>query len=127
MTTLTLDLPPDLYERLRQEAARQGKPERTVAQALLAERLMSHSDAGSEPPLAIQMAATIRALIAGKALGDFDQPPQGTPEDAIALLRSWAETDADDEGDEPWEAVLQAIDTHRSSDRKLFPELELQA
>ena len=46
------------------------------------------------------MAATIRALIAGKTLEDFDQPPQSTPEEAIALLRSWAETDADDEGDE---------------------------
>ena len=127
MTTLTLDLPPDVYERLRQEAARQGKPEQAVAQALLTERLRSPGDADSEPPLAAQMAATIRALIAGKTLEDFDQPPQGTPEEAIALLRSWAETDADDEGDESWEEVLRAIDTHRSSDRKLFPDLELHA
>ena len=127
MTTLTLDLPPDVYERLRQEAARQGKPEPAVAQALLTERLRSPGQADSEPPLAAQMAATIQALLAGKTLEDFDQPPQGTPEEAIALLRSWAETDADDEGDETWEEVLRAIDTHRSSDRKLFPDLEPHA
>jgi hypothetical protein len=124
MTTLTLDLPPDVYERLRQEAARQGKAERVLAQALLTERLRSPGDADSEPPLAAQMAATIHALIAGKTLEDFDQPPQSTPEEAIALLQSWAETDADDEGDESWEEVLRAIDTHRSSNRKLFPDLE---
>jgi hypothetical protein len=123
MTILTLDLPPDVYERLRQEAARQGKPERVVAQALLTERL-SPGQLDSEPPLAAQMAETIQALVAGKTLEDFDQPPQGTPEEAIALLRSWAETDADDEGDESWEEVLRAIDTHRSSDRKLFADLE---
>jgi hypothetical protein len=123
MTILTLDLPPDVYERLRQEAARQGKPERAVAQALLTERLRSPGDAESQPPLAAQMAA----LLAGKTLEDFDQPPQGTPQEAITLLRSWAETDADDEGDESWEEVLRAIDTHRSSDRKLFPDLEPDA
>ena len=124
MTTLTLDLPPDVYERLRQEAVRQGKPERAVAQALLTERLRAPGDADSQPPLAVQMAATIQALLVGKTLEDFDQPPQGTPEEAIALLRSWAKSDADDEGGESWEEVLRAIDSHRSSDRKLFPDLE---
>jgi hypothetical protein len=44
----------------------QGKPERAVAQELLTERLRSAGNADSEPPLAAQMAATIRALIAGK-------------------------------------------------------------
>lgn len=39
MTALTLDLPPDLYERLRAEAERQGKPPEAVVQAWLAERL----------------------------------------------------------------------------------------
>ena len=29
-----------------------------------------------------------------------------------------------DEGDESWEEVLRAIDTHRCSNRKLFPDLE---
>jgi len=124
MTTLNLDLPPDVYERLRQEAARQGKPEPAVAQALLTERLRAPDDADSQPPLALQMAATIQALLAGKTLEDVDQPPQGTPEEAIALLRSWAESDTDDEDGESWEEVLRAIDSHRSSDRKLFPDLE---
>jgi hypothetical protein len=124
MTTLTLDLPPDVYERLRQEATRQGKPERLVAQALLTERLQSPGEADSEPPLATQMAAMIQGLLAGKTLEDFDQPPHGTPQEAIAMLRSWAETDAEDDGGESWEEVLRAIDTHRSSDRKLFADLE---
>ena len=39
MTTLTLDLPAELYERLRTEAERLGKPVATVAQEWLAERL----------------------------------------------------------------------------------------
>ena len=39
MTALTLDLPPDLYERLRVEAERQGQPPEAVARAWLAERL----------------------------------------------------------------------------------------
>ena len=39
MTTITLDLPPDAYHRLNEEAHRQGKPIEAVAEALLAERL----------------------------------------------------------------------------------------
>jgi hypothetical protein len=39
MTTLTLDLAPDLYERLRIEAERLGKPPALVAEEWLAERL----------------------------------------------------------------------------------------
>ena len=39
MTTLTLDLPTELYERLHTEAERLGKPVATVAQEWLAERL----------------------------------------------------------------------------------------
>ncbi len=39
MTTLTLELPPELYERLRAEADRLGKPAPVVARELLAERL----------------------------------------------------------------------------------------
>lgn len=41
MTTLTLELPPELYERLRAEADRLGKPAPVVARELLAERLPS--------------------------------------------------------------------------------------
>jgi plasmid stability protein len=39
MTALTLDLPPDLYARLRAEAERQGRPLEGVAREWLAERL----------------------------------------------------------------------------------------
>jgi hypothetical protein len=39
VTTLTLDLPPDLYERLLAESERLGKPPAKVAQEWLAERL----------------------------------------------------------------------------------------
>ena len=39
MTTITLDLPREMYDRLSQEAHRQGKPIEAVAEALLTERL----------------------------------------------------------------------------------------
>ncbi len=39
MTKLSLELPPELYHRLREEATRQGKSPQAVAQEWLAERL----------------------------------------------------------------------------------------
>ena len=39
MTTLTLDLPPDVYQRLHAEAKRLGKPAETVVRDVLAEHL----------------------------------------------------------------------------------------
>lgn len=39
MTTLTLELAPTIYQRLREEADRLGKPAQVVAQELLTERL----------------------------------------------------------------------------------------
>lgn len=39
MTALELELPPDLHDRLRREADRQGKSVEIVAQEMLAERL----------------------------------------------------------------------------------------
>lgn len=39
MTALVLDLPPELYTRLRAEAERQGKPPEGIAQEWLSERL----------------------------------------------------------------------------------------
>jgi predicted transcriptional regulator len=39
MATLTIDLPKDLYERLRAEAERAGKPPADIARDWLAERL----------------------------------------------------------------------------------------
>ena len=47
MTTLTLDLPTELYERLRAEAEHQGKPVAIVAQEWLTERLEEAPPAAS--------------------------------------------------------------------------------
>ena len=41
MTTLKLELSPDTYRRLREEAERVGRPVQEVARALLTERLAS--------------------------------------------------------------------------------------
>jgi hypothetical protein len=41
MATLTIDLPADLYDRLRAEAERTGQPPEDIARAWLAERLPS--------------------------------------------------------------------------------------
>lgn len=43
MTTLTLQLSPEQYERLRAEAERLGKPEEELAREWLAERLNAPS------------------------------------------------------------------------------------
>lgn len=45
MTAITLDLPAELYERLRAEAEQRGKPVATVAQEWLAEHLEESSPA----------------------------------------------------------------------------------
>ena len=39
MTVITLELPPEVYRRLHEEAARLGKPPQIVAEEWLAERL----------------------------------------------------------------------------------------
>lgn len=63
MTTLTIDLPNDVYERLRAKASQQGKQVEEVAQALLVEHALQ-----SRP--------------------DLLQPaPPGERERAIAVLR----------------------------------------
>lgn len=123
MTTLTIDLPPDLYDRLRAEAQRQGKAEQDVAQALLAEHLTTPP---ADVPLYRHLLPQIQTLVATMNVADFMVPGSATPDETIALLRSWT-TEAsanDDEDAESWEEVLRAIDAHRTSSRKLFPELE---
>lgn len=47
MSTLNLKLPPQVYRRLREEAARLGKPPQVVAQEWLVERLASPPTAPS--------------------------------------------------------------------------------
>jgi hypothetical protein len=125
MTSLTIELTPDIYERLRAEAQRQGKAEHEVAEEMLTGQLLAESQ--DEVPLYIQMMPYIRTLVAGMNLDDFVVPPRGTPEDAIRLLQSWSDEDADEEDEEgegTWEDVLRAIDANRTSYRKLFPDLE---
>ncbi len=72
------------------------------------------------------LAPEVQRLVAGMTIDDFVVPPSSTPEDAIALLRSWAEEDADageDEG-ESWDDVLRSLDANRFSTRRLFPDLD---
>ncbi|HEX5504260.1 MAG TPA: hypothetical protein VFW96_16665 [Thermomicrobiales bacterium] len=61
MATLTLELPPDLYERLRAEAERQGKPAADVAQEWLAERLPAPPPAPAPAGDREQVRAILRA------------------------------------------------------------------
>jgi len=124
MTSLTIELSPDLYAQLQREAQRQGKDERLLAQELLAGQL--HAAAPVEIPLYVQMMPQIRALLATMNADALTVPGKSPPSEAIALLRSWTDADAedDDEGTETWEDVMRSIDANRTSYRKLFPELE---
>ncbi len=131
MTSLTIELTPEVYRRLHVEAQRQGKAEHEVAQAFLVERLTGASPEAPAPPLDLALAPEVQALLATMTDTDMIVPPRGTPADAIRLLQSWDEEDAaaaeaEEEGEETWEEVLRAIDTHRFSSRKLFPHLEEQ-
>ena len=128
MTTLTIELPPELYGRLQREAQRQGRAEHELAQALLTEQLTKPT-AESEPLGYPALAPEVQALLATMTDADMIVPPQGTPEDAIRLLQSWNEEDRageEEEGDGTWEDVLRAIDANRTSYRKLFPDLDKQ-
>lgn len=124
MTSLQIELPPELYARLQDEAQRQGKAEKLLAEELLADQLRSTT--ALEVPLYVHMMPHIRALVTTMNIDDFTVPGDGSPDEAIALLRLWsaAETEDDDEGTESWEDVLRSIDASRTSNRKLFPGLE---
>jgi hypothetical protein len=126
MTSLTIDLTPELYGRLEREAQRQGKAAQTIAAELLTERLTA---VAADEPLALVLAPEVQALLATMSDADLIVPPQGTPEDAIRLLQSWNEEDMageEEEGEGTWEDVLRAIDANRTSYRKLFPDLDKQ-
>lgn len=62
MTTLTLELTPDVYERLRQEATRQGKSIKHAAQELLTEQLLA-------PPVSPPLSERERVREALRAAG----------------------------------------------------------
>ncbi|MFP4440663.1 MAG: hypothetical protein ACLFVO_25795 [Chloroflexaceae bacterium] len=128
MTTLTIELTPELYAQLQHEAQRQGKAETEIAQEWLAERLTPPMQA-TEPLTYPELAPDVRALLATMTDADMIVPPQGTPEDTIRLFQSWNEADmadSEDEGEETWEDILRAIDANRTSYRKLFPDLDRQ-
>lgn len=94
MTSLTIELPPDIYRSLSTEAQRQGKPAQLLATAT------TPSDHAPDPAAP----ATAIAL-----LQSWTTATKG-------------EEDAEDAGN--WEDILRAIDANRSSSRKLFPHLE---
>ncbi|MEI7645111.1 MAG: hypothetical protein WCJ55_12620 [Chloroflexales bacterium] len=126
MPILQIDLPPELYARLQDEAQRQGKAAHELAQELLTFQLVPALPE-PEQPLYLALAPQIQALVATMKESDMDVPPHGTREDAIRLLQAWnaedaARADEEEEGDGTWEDVLRSIDANRSSDRKLsFP------
>ena len=91
--TFELTLPPDLEERLRQEAERRGQPTESVALRLLDEHL---------PPVADDRRAAAIAML-----------HRWIEEDA-ALSPEEASANAD---------VLRALDEDRPSYRKLFTDL----
>jgi hypothetical protein len=124
MTTLLLELPPELYERLRAEAQRRGKPTQAVAEALLVEQLRAAEPISDSPPAYPELAPEVRAMLTSMTTDDLVVPPQGTPDDAIALLRSWNEVDeiAAAEQADTLEYLMQALDEDRLSNRPLFPE-----
>lgn len=92
--TLQLNLPPELQERLRQEAERRSQPIEAVALQLLEEHL---------PP-------SLEELEKRRAAG-------------IALLRQWMEEDAaaTEKDSEQAEEFFRGLDAARTSNRPLFP------
>ncbi len=120
MPILQIELSPELYARLQDEAQRQGKAAHELAQEMLTFQLTSLPEL--EQPLYLALAPEVQALLATMNIDTFIVPGDGSPEDTIALLRSWSEveTEDDDEGTESWEDVLRSIDAnHTISDCRL--------
>lgn len=125
MTTLTIELTPDIYELLRATARQRGKAEHEIAEEFLVERLTGERPT---PPL-VALAPDVRALLAQMTENEMIVPPQGTAADAVRLLESWNagdDTDEDEEGEGTWEDVLRAVDANRAEYRKLFADLDTQ-
>ncbi|NJN66582.1 MAG: hypothetical protein HC884_07630 [Chloroflexaceae bacterium] len=105
------------------EAQRQGKVEQLLVEEILAGQLRSEAD--PEVPLYLALSQQIRAISARVRIDDLVFPGDASPEETIALLRSWSEEETEEDEDaESWEDVLRSIDAHRTSYRKLFPDLE---
>ncbi len=69
MTALTLELPPELYARLRAEADRLGRPAEAVAQEWLAERLDTPTPAPREDAAPESLSDRDRSTAALRAAG----------------------------------------------------------
>lgn len=125
MTTLTIELAPDVYELLCAEARQRGKAEHEIIEQFLVERLT-----GEQPthPL-VALSPDVQALLTQVTEREMIVPPQGTAADAVRLLESWnaaAGTGEDEEGEGTWEDVLCAIDANRAEYRKLFVDRDTQ-
>ena len=91
-TTLTLNLPRALEERLQHEAERQGLPADTLTLQLLDQHLPSDN-----------------------------LPSDETQGKLTALLQSWIEEGDAQEQRETGEYLVQTLDEDRPSERRLFP------
>jgi hypothetical protein len=124
MTTLTIELAPDVYALLRAEARQRGQAEQELVAQFLAERLT-----GTRPPPPVIIAPEVQVLLSQMTERDMLVPPQGTTADAVRRLEAWNAadgTDEDEEGEGTWEDVLRAIDTPRAGYRQLFSDLDTQ-
>jgi hypothetical protein len=127
LTTLTIELAPDVYELLRAEARQRGKAEHEIIEQFLVERLTG--DTSTTLPPHVALAPDAQALLAQMSESDMIVPPQGKAADAVRLLESWNAADGadeDEEGEGTWEDVLRAIDTNRAEYRKLFVDRDTQ-
>jgi hypothetical protein len=127
LTTLTIELAPDVYELLRAEARQRGKAEHEIIEQLLVERLTG--DTSTTPPPHVSLAPDVQTLLAQMSESDMIVPPHGTAVDTVRLLESWNAADGadeDEEGEGTWEDVLRAIDTNRAEYRKLFADRDMQ-
>jgi hypothetical protein len=125
MTTLTIELAPDVYALLRAEARQRGQAEQELVAQLLVERLTGARP--TTPP--VTLAPDVQALLSQMTERAMLVPPQGTAADAVRRLEAWNAadgTDEDEEGEGTWEDVLRAIDTQRAGYRQLFPDLDTQ-
>jgi hypothetical protein len=124
MTTLTIELAPDVYALLRAEARQRGQAEQELVAQFLAERLT-----GAQPPTTVVIAPDVQALLSQMTERDMLVPPQGTTADAVRRLEAWNAADGtaeDEEGEGTWEDVLRALDTPRAGYRQLFSDLDRQ-
>lgn len=69
MTTLIVELPPELYRRLHQEADRLGKPPQTIARDWLVERLASLTSEAVDNRQRVRQALRAAGLLAELSRG----------------------------------------------------------